>query len=114
MQPWWSIRDAAARSVAKKQDAQRRGIHDDEGAHQYRRLCRKFKLRHDDRIKATMADDKLVLSRGIHHYPMQLDLYDHFYLSQVLEILARDKRPISSRSTAETERLPDPSAEHRD
>ena len=89
MKPWWAMRSGRERQLAKADDAKRRGI-DDDGLHKYAKLCAKFKLRHDDRIKARMDGDKLALSRGKLEFSLTVDLYTKSYLQKVTEILTRD------------------------
>lgn len=90
--PWWAMRTSPGRQLAKQLDGERRGFDDDANRHLVK-LCRKFKLRYDDRIKAKMNGDKLVLAYGKLEFSLSLDLYDANYLKTVSEILLRDAQP---------------------
>ncbi|WP_152098490.1 hypothetical protein [Lacipirellula parvula] len=77
------------RQRLKAEDGKRRGF-DDDANRLLVKLCAKFRLRYDDRIRARMDDDKLVLYRGKLEFSLSLSLYDAFYLTTVSKILLRD------------------------
>jgi len=107
MRPWWSLKSGKERQRLKAEDGKRRGFDDDANRHLVK-LCRKFKLRYDDRIKATMVDRKLVLSCGKLEFSLSLDLYDAHYLKTVCEILLRDG---DAQSNPPPDKVPSPPAQ---
>ena len=89
MKPWWSMRSGDARQRARQTDGDRRKL-DDDGIRKFAKLCKKFKVKYDDRIAARCDGNRLILGRGHVEFGLDVDLYTEFYLSKVVEILARD------------------------
>ncbi|WP_152100039.1 hypothetical protein [Lacipirellula parvula] len=90
--PWWSHKSGQERQRLKAEDGKRRGFDDDANRHLVK-LCAKFGLRYDSRVKASMDGGKLTLAHGKLSFALSLENYSEFYLRTVCEILLRDAHP---------------------